>query len=346
MNTKTNKVTAYSILDLAVISKGKTVQQTYNDCVALAQLGDFEEYTRYWLAEHHNSVAIASSATVVLIGKIAEGTKRIRVGAGGIMLPNHSSLIIAEQFGTLGTLYPSRIDLGLGRAPGTDQATAREIRGDFYQAAMSFPNEIDKIHRYFSRDNSIAPVRANVAEGVDVPLYILGSSTDSAYLAAQKGLPYAFASHFSTRQLMTAIQIYRDKFQPSKTLEKPYVVAGVNVLVADTDEEAEYLSTSYYTRVIGILTGNREQLEPPFEMTDQFRTTIQQPVVQQMAKYAFIGTKKTVKKGIKNFIANTQVDELMVLTNVFSVEVRMNSYKRFAEIMRELNEEQIELLKK
>jgi len=333
------KKTAYSILDLAVISKGKTIQQTYSDSVALAKLGDAEGYTRYWLAEHHNSVAIGSSATVVLIGKMAEATKRIRIGSGGIMLPNHSPLIIAEQFGTLGILYPNRIDLGLGRAPGTDQATARAIRGDFYQKAMSFPTEIEKIQRYFSKENATAPVRANVAEGVDVPLFILGSSTDSAHLAAQKGLPYAFASHFSTGQLMSALQIYRDEFQASDALAKPYTIAGVNVIIADTDEEAEYLSTSYYERVIGILTGNRDQLSAPFEMTDQFRATIQQPAVQQMAKHAFIGSKASVKQQVKAFLESTQVDELIVLTNVFDAEVRMNSYQQFADIMRELNEE-------
>ncbi len=339
MNSRTNKATAYSILDLAVISKGKTLQQTFSNSVELAQLGDTEGYTRYWLAEHHNSVAIASSATVVLIGKMAEATERIRVGSGGIMLPNHSPLIIAEQFGTLGTLYPNRIDLGLGRAPGTDQATAREIRGDFYQGTQYFPTEIDKIQRYFSTDNATAAVRANVAEGVDVPLYILGSSTDSAHLAAEKGLPYAFASHFSTAQLMSALQIYRDEFQPSDALAKPYVIAGVCVIIADTDEEAEFISTTHYERVIGILTGDRQQLSAPFEMTDKFRETIQHPSVQQMAKYAFVGTKETVKEGIKNFIANTQVDELIVLTNVYAAEVRMNSYQQFAEIMRELNAE-------
>ena len=334
-----NKGTAYSILDLAIISKGKSLQETFNASLDLAQIGDAEGYNRYWLAEHHNSVAIGSSATVVLIGKLAEGTERIRVGSGGIMLPNHSPLIIAEQFGTLGTLYPNRIDLGLGRAPGTDQATAKAIRADFYQAAMSFPTEIEKIQRYFSVDNATAPVRANVAEGVDVPLFILGSSTDSAYLAAQKGLPYAFASHFSTSQLMTALQIYRDQFESSKALAQPYIIAGVSVIIADTDSEAEHISTSHYTRVIGILTGNRGQMEEPFPMTDQFRATIQQPAVQQMAKYAFVGSKATVKKGIKAFMEDTQVDELMVLTNVYAAEARINSYKRFAEIMRELNTE-------
>ena len=334
-----NKKTAYSILDLAVISKGNSLTETFNNSVELAQLGDEEGYTRYWLAEHHNSIAIASSATVVLIGKMAEATKRIRVGSGGIMLPNHSPLIIAEQFGTLGTLYPNRIDLGLGRAPGTDQATAKEIRGNFYQAAMSFPTEIEKIQRYFSTDNATAQVRANVAEGVEVPLYILGSSTDSAHLAAQKGLPYAFASHFSATQLMAALQIYRDEFQPSDALAKPYVVAGINVIIAETDEEAEHLSTSYYERVIGILTGNRDQLSAPFEMTDKFRETLQHPSVQQMAKHAFVGSKATVKQQVKAFLDETQTDEIIVLTNVFDTAVKLNSYKQFAEIIRELNEE-------
>lgn len=333
------KGTAYSILDLAIISKGNSLQQTFNQSVALAKVGDTEGYSRYWLAEHHNSDAIGSSATVVLIGKIAEATERIRVGSGGIMLPNHSPLIIAEQFGTLGTLYPNRIDLGLGRAPGTDQATANEIRSDFYQASMSFPTEIEKIQRYFSTNNATEKVRANVAEGVDVPLYILGSSTDSAHLAAKKGLAYAFASHFSTGQLINALQIYWDEFQPSSALEKPYTLAGVNVIVADTDKEAEHISTTLYTRVIGIFTGNRGKLVAPFKMTDEFRETIQQPALQQMAKYAFIGSKATVKKGIKAFIATTQVDELIAVTNVYSSPDRIKSYQLFAEIMRELNEE-------
>ena len=333
------KKTAYSILDLAILSKGNSLQQTFKNSLALAKVGDSEGYTRYWLAEHHNSDAIGSSATVVLIGNITEGTERLRVGSGGIMLPNHSPLIISEQFGTLGTLYPNRIDLGLGRAPGTDQATARAIRPGFYQAAMSFPDEIEKIQRYFSTDNTTESVRANVAEGVNVPLYILGSSTDSAHLAAKKGLPYAFASHFSTAQLMNALQIYRDEFQPSSALDKPYTLAGVNVIVADTDEEAEYISTSLYTRVIGILTGNRGKMEAPFEMTDEFRAVIQQPGLQQMAKYAFIGSKETVKKQIKAFMETTQVDEIIAVTNVYSSQDRIKSYKLFADIMRELNEE-------
>ena len=334
-----NRKTAYSILDLAILSKGNTLRQTFDNSLALAQLADKEGYTRYWLAEHHNSDAIGSSATSILIGKIAEGTERIRVGSGGIMLPNHSPLIIAEQFGTLGTLYPNRIDLGLGRAPGTDQATASEIRADFYEAAMSFPAEVQKVQHYFSTDNETEKVRAHVAEGVPVPLYILGSSTDSAHLAAQKGLPYAFASHFSTAQLMNALEIYGREFQPSNALNEPYTLAGVNIVVADTDEEAEFISTSLYTRIIGILTGNRGKMVEPFEMTNQFRTVIQQPAVQQMAKYAFIGSKETVKSKVKAFIENTQVNEVIAVTNVYFSKDREKSYRLFAEIMRELNDE-------
>ncbi|MGB0807052.1 MAG: LLM class flavin-dependent oxidoreductase [Salibacteraceae bacterium] len=329
--------TAFSILDLAVISKGSTISQTFTDSVFLAQLAEKEGYTRYWLAEHHNSNAIGSSATSILIGKIADSTTSIRVGSGGIMLPNHSPLIVAEQFGTLGTLYPNRIDLGLGRAPGTDQITASAIRSDFYQAAMSFPNEVQKLQDYFSPLNHTAQVRAHVAEGVDVPLYILGSSTDSAHLAAKKGLPYAFASHFASAQLLQALQIYHNEFQPSGVIEKPYTIAGISVIIADTDEEAERLSTSYYGRVIGILTGDRGQMEAPEEMTPRLRQIIQQPAVQQMTKFAFIGSKETVKQQVQDFIATTQVDELMVATHVFYAEDRRKSYRLFAEIMGEIN---------
>jgi luciferase family oxidoreductase group 1 len=331
------KEIAYSVLDLAVVSEGNSFRQTFDDSLAIAKLAESTGYKRYWLAEHHNSDAIGSSATSILIGKIAEGTKSIRVGSGGIMLPNHSPLIVAEQFGTLGTLYPNRIDLGLGRAPGTDQATASAIRSDFYEAAMAFPDEVQKIQTYFSIDNAHKQVRANVAEGVDVPLYILGSSTTSAYLAAEKGLPYAFASHFASAQLMEALAIYKSQFRPSEVLDQPYTIAGLSIIIADTDEEAEFLSTSYYSRVIGILTGNRSPLEPPFEVTNEFRNIIQQPAVQQMTKYAFIGSKETVKKKVKAFIENTGVDELMVVTNVFDFEDRMKSVTLFAEIMEELN---------
>src|SRR3954451_270942 len=220
---------AYSILELAIVSQGQTIKQTLHNSLALAKEAEVLNYKRIWFAEHHNSDSVASSATSILIGYVAENTDNIRVGSGGIMLPNHSPLIIAEQFGTLAHLYPNRIDLGLGRAPGTDQPTAQAIRSDFMKAAQSFPEEVSKIQKYFSLDNKTAGVRATVAEGTDVPLYILGSSTDSAHLAAKKGLPYAFASHFASTYLQNALKIYNQEFQPSEFLSKPYTLAGVNV---------------------------------------------------------------------------------------------------------------------
>jgi len=331
------KHTAYSILDLAIVSKGASLSQTFDHSLALAQAAEKVGYTRYWLAEHHNSDAIGSSATSILIGKLAEGTKRIKVGSGGIMLPNHSPLIIAEQFGTLGILYPNRIDLGLGRAPGTDQATANAIRSDFYQAAQSFPAEVQKIQDYFSADNATEKVRANVAEGINVPLYILGSSTDSAHLAAKKGLPYAFASHFATTHLMNALDIYRREFQPSDVLEKPYTMAGVNIIVADTNEEAERISTSMYQMIISLLTGKRDRMQAPIEMTPELRELSQHPSVQQMLKYSFIGSKETVKHQVNRFMEATQVDELIAVTNIYDGQDRIKSYQLFAEIMQELN---------
>ncbi|WP_417198630.1 LLM class flavin-dependent oxidoreductase [Bizionia sp.] len=332
------KQTAYSILDLALVSKNHTLKQTYNNALELAQNAEIFGYTRYWLAEHHNAPNIGSSATAVLIGYVAQGTKTLRIGSGGIMLPNHSPLIIAEQFGTLGSLYPNRIDLGLGRAPGTDRETAQAIRSDFMQAAHAFPVELEKLEQYFSSENSKSKVRATVAEGVDVPLYILGSSTDSAHLAAKKGLPYAFASHFATTHLWDAIEIYRKEFQPSKTLQKPYVMTGVNIIVADTDEEAQRLSTSLIRMILGIFTGKRDFVPPPTDMTAEYEEILQHPQIHQMLKYSFIGSKATVKAEVKEFMEKTQADELIAVTNIYDGKDRIRSYELFAEIMKELNE--------
>lgn len=330
---------AYSILDLAIVTKGNTTQQTIKNTVRVAQKAEEFGYTRFWLAEHHNMPAIASSATAILIGHVAQATTTLKVGSGGIMLPNHSPLIVAEQFGTLGTIYPNRIDLGLGRAPGTDQETARAIRSDFMDAAHSFPDEIEKIQTYFSANNQNAKVRATIAEGVDVPIYILGSSTESAHLAARKGLPYAFASHFSTAQLFPALKIYRDEFMPSVVLSKPYVMTGINVFVADTDEEAEQMATSFIKMIVGLLTGaKREYLDEACEMTPDLRETLQHPTVQQMARYTFIGSKSTVKNQLIDFIAKTEVDELIVTTNCHNQEARIKSYQLVAEIIQEINQ--------
>ena len=329
--------TKYSILDLALVSQGHTLKQTYNDALSLAQHAETFGYTRYWLAEHHNAHNIGSSATSVLIGYVAQGTNTIKVGSGGVMLPNHSPLIIAEQFGTLGSLYPNRIDLGLGRAPGTDRETAQAIRSDFMDAAHAFPNELEKIQIYFSKENATSKVRATVAEGVEVPIYILGSSTDSAHLAAKNGLPYAFASHFATTHLWNAIDIYRKEFKPSKNLEKPYVMAGVNIIIADTDAEAQRLFTSLIRMIVGIFTGKRDFVQPPTEMTPDLEEIIQNPQVHQMLKYSFVGSKATVKAQVKTFMEQTQADEIIAVTNIYDVKDRIRSYELFSEIMKELN---------
>src|SRR5690606_4942347 len=264
-----DKKTEYSILELALVPEGSTIKETLNNSLALAQAAETYGYKRYWFAEHHNAEYIGSSATSILIGYVADNTTSIRVGSGGVMLPNHSPLIIAEQFGTLAHLYPHRIDLGLGRAPGTDPETARAIRSDFMNAAHSFPKEIEKIQTYFSPENRHSKVRATIAEGTDVPIYILGSSTDSAHLAAGKGLPYAFASHFASTHLHNALSIYRQEFQPSAVLEKPYTLAGVNIIVADTDEKANELFTTLIKMFVGVLTGAKNALQPPAALDEE-----------------------------------------------------------------------------
>ncbi|MCA0233241.1 MAG: LLM class flavin-dependent oxidoreductase [Bacteroidetes bacterium] len=331
-----NKI-KYSILEIASVSEGVSFKETLKNSLELAKVAENNHYTRFWFAEHHNTDTVASNATSVLIGYVADNTQHIRVGSGGIMLPNHSPLIVAEQFGTLAQLYPNRIDLGLGRATGTDSATAQAIRSDFMQAARSFPEEISKIQHYFDVQNQSGKVRAAIAEGVDVPLYILGSSTNSAHLAAAKGLPYAFGSHFASTHLHSALGIYKQEFQPSEVLNQPYTIAGVNVIIADTDAEAQILFTSLIKMFYGIFTGASKPLQPPVEMDDELRQMFQHPTVYQTLKYSFVGSKATVKAGIQRFLEDTQVDELMVSSNVFGFENRIKSVELLAEIIKEIN---------
>ncbi|MCH7403033.1 LLM class flavin-dependent oxidoreductase [Belliella kenyensis] len=333
----TKNTISYAILELALVPQGDSIKKTLNNSLILAKQAEHLGYSRFWFAEHHNSENIGSSATSLLIGYVAENTSKIKVGSGGIMLPNHSPLIIAEQFGTLAHLYPSRIDLGIGRAPGTDTETAQAIRSDFMKAAYAFPEELEKIQRYFSADNKTSKVRATIAEGTDVPIFILGSSTDSAHLAAKKGLPYAFASHFATSHLLNALNIYRNEFQPSTLLSNPYTMAGVNIIIADTDEEAERQFTTLIRMFLGVLSGNRQGLQPPGEMTDELRSLLSHPSVAQMLKYAFVGSKETVKKQVKNFLKETKVDELIAVMNTYHLEDRLKSAEYFAEIMGEIN---------
>lgn len=331
MNTNRLSQTHISILDLAIVRDGGTASQTFKNSLNLAQEAEKWGYNRYWLAEHHNMPGIASSATVILIGHIAAGTNTIRVGSGGIMLPNHAPLVVAEQFGTLATLFPDRIDLGLGRAPGTDQFTAAALKRDDH-AAMEFPSNIEELQLYFSQGNKNGRVRAIPGEGLDIPIYILGSSTDSAYLAAAKGLPYAFASHFAPAQLKMAIAIYRNNFKPSAQLSAPRVIACVNVIAADTDDEAARLATSFKKLFLGIITGNRQQLQPPFESDADFMGPVEEGALQQMIAYTFIGGPQKVQKELNLFLEETQVDELMIATAVYDHEARLNSYRIISEI--------------
>lgn len=327
----------YSILEIAAISEGVSFKETLNNSLQLAKVAEDNHYTRFWFAEHHNTDTVASNATSVLVGYVADNTETIRVGSGGIMLPNHSPLIVAEQFGTLAQLHPNRIDLGLGRATGTDTPTALAIRSDFMQSARSFPEEISKIQHYFDAQNNTGKVRVAIAEGMDVPICILGSSTDSAHLAAAKGLPYAFGSHFAPTHLHNALQIYKQEFQPSEFLTQPYTIAGVNVIIAETDAEAQTLFTSLIKMFYGIFTGASKPLQTPVAMDFEMRQMFQHPTVQQTLKYSFVGSKATVKAGIQRFLEDTQVDELMVSTNVFGFENRVKSVELFAEVMKEIN---------
>lgn len=336
---KPTKKTRYSILELAAISEGKAVHDTLSDSLDLARKAERLGYERFWLAEHHNAHNIASSATSVLIGYIAGGTSRIRVGSGGIMLPNHSPLIIAEQFATLERLYPGRIDLGLGRAPGTDQETAHAIRPDRMQSVYRFPEEVGQILTYLSEDNQDARVRVPIAEGLDIPVYILGSSTDSARVAAKLGLPYAFASHFATNYLFEALSIYRNDFRPSAYLKAPYTIAGINVFAADTDLKAEQLSTTLIRMFLGIFTGQRQYLQPPVDMTPELREIAANPAVHQMLKYTFAGSKDTVKQQTEEFLEQTHVDELMVVSSLYDHDDRLRSYEIFSEVMQEISAE-------
>lgn len=326
------KKITYSVLDLSMITRDGNAATAIKRTVDLAQKAEELGYERVWLAEHHNMEFIASSATSVLIGHVAGQTKRIRVGSGGIMLPNHAPLAIAEQFGTLETLYPGRIDLGLGRAPGTDQQTAMALRRGDLNTAYQFPTDVTALQKYFSKENKTASVRAFPGEGLNIPLWILGSSTDSAYLAAEMGLPYAFASHFAPKQFKIALQIYRNNFQPSQYLDKPYVLACVNGIAADTNEEAELLSMSLYQLFSGILTNARKPLSPPIpNLLDSWPQELLD-AVHGMTACTFIGDKDTLIEQFSRFIREYEVDELMITGNIFDNTKRLRSYEILSEV--------------
>lgn len=322
-----------SALDLSVIIQGGDADTAIARTVEVARYVEQLGYARIWLAEHHNMEYIASSATSVLIGHVADKTSSIRVGSGGIMLPNHAPLAIAEQFGTLETLYPGRIDLGLGRAPGTDQLTAAALRRNNMGTAYHFPSDIRELQLYFSNDNTDGRVRAFPGEGLDIPIWVLGSSTDSAYLAAEMGLPYAFAAHFAPAQFRAAIALYRQHFKPSAQLQKPYVLACVNVVAADTDAEAHMLATSLYRMFLGIVTNTRIPLQPPVPSMDPYWSPEVENAVKQMTACTFIGNRDTLAPQLSRFIAETDIDELMTTTNIYDQGARLKSYRILKEVV-------------
>ncbi|HPH17387.1 MAG TPA: LLM class flavin-dependent oxidoreductase [Haliscomenobacter sp.] len=324
-----------SVLELAVVSEGNNAATAIRNTVEVARHAESLGYKRIWLAEHHNMEHIASSATAVLIGHIAGLTAgKIRVGSGGIMLPNHSTLAVAEQFGTLASIYPDKIDLGLGRAPGTDQLTALALRRNNSQLDYDFQGEILQLQQYLSTNNKGSKVRAFPGEGVEVPLWILGSSTDSAYLAAALGLPYAFAAHFAPRLFKTAIEIYRKNFRPSAQLDKPYVMACVNVLAADTDEEAEFLSTSLYRMFLGIITNERKPLQAPAPLPDVFNNPEVQHALQSMMYYTFTGSKQTLQRELSAFVDGTSINELMITSHIYDMEAKLKSFSIVSAVMK------------
>ena len=315
-----------SVLELATIVEGGNTGRAIARTVEVAQYAESLGYKRIWMAEHHNMESIASSAPAVLIGLVASKTNTIRVGSGGIMLPNHSPLVIAEQFGTLETIYPGRIDLGLGRARGTDQLTAVALRRNNMNATHDFPSDVKQLQAYFSKENSSSMVRAFPGEGLDIPLWILGSSTDSAYLAAQMGLPYAFAAHFAPQQFSRAIDIYNENFRPSKQLNHPYTMACVNVIAAETDEEAKFLSTSLITVFVGLITNSRKPIQPPGELPETYQVPEVRSLLNGMLACTFTGSRDTLRKKLSIFIAETGIDELMVSTNIFDRQAKLKSF--------------------
>jgi len=325
----------FSVLDLSPITEGSDAAQSFRNTLDLAQHAERWGFNRYWLAEHHGMPGIASAATAVLIGHVAGGTKSIRVGAGGIMLPNHSPLVIAEQFGTLESLYPGRIDLGLGRAPGSDQATARALRRNLTSDADEFPRDVVELMDLMS-DQPRQAIRAVPGRGTNVPVWILGSSLFGAQLAAMLGLPYAFASHFAPQQLMQAIEIYRETFKPSAQLAKPYVMLGFNVFAADTDEEAQVRATSMQQAFVNLRSGRPSRLPPPLPGYRENVGPAEKALLDSVLSCATIGSPDTVREGLRAFIERTQADELMITCNMFDHEARLRSYEIASQVRAQL----------
>lgn len=320
----------FSILDLAPVAEGATPADAFRNSLDLAQHGERWGYKRFWLAEHHNMSGIASAATSVVIAHIAGGTRTIRVGSGGIMLPNHAPLVIAEQFGTLESLFPGRIDLGLGRAPGTDMATARALRRDLEASGDRFPQDVLELQAWFAPAGPGQRIRAVPGAGLEVPIWLLGSSLFSAQLAAAKGLPYAFASHFAPRFMHQAIKLYRDNFQPSAVLDKPYVMLGVPLIAADSDEQAEYLATSVYQRILALIRGQSLVLRPPVPSMHGLWLPHEQQAVGDFLGLALIGGPEKVRARLDVLLEQTQADELIFTCDLYETADRHRAFEILA----------------
>ena len=323
----------FSVLDLAPVVHGAVPADALRNSLDLAQHVERWGYRRYWLAEHHNMIGIASAATAVVIGYVAGGTHTIRVGSGGIMLPNHAPIVIAEQFGTLESLYPGRIDLGLGRAPGTDQRTLRALRRK-PDNAESFPDDVMELQALLGPLRTGQSVQAVPGTGLNVPIWILGSSLFGAQLAATLGLPYAFASHFAPDALMQALQVYRERFKPSAQLQQPYAMVGVNVIAADTDDEARRLFTSVQQQFTNMFRRARGLLQPPIDDIESYWSPAEKAQASSMLSYAFVGSAQTVRAGLERCIERTNADELMVAAAIYDHSARLRSYEILGEVAR------------
>jgi luciferase family oxidoreductase group 1 len=325
-------MTKISILDLVRVTQGTDARGAMDNARDLAAHAEGWGYTRFWVAEHHNMPGVASAATSVVIGHIAAGTRTIRVGAGGIMLPNHAPIIIAEQFGTLEQLYPGRIDLGLGRAPGTDQLTARALRRSL-QVEEDFPQDVLELQAFLAPVRPGQAVQAVPAAGTEVPLWILGSSTYGAQLAAELGLPFAFASHFAPEMLIPALNIYRARFKPSAQLDRPYAMVGLNIITADTDAAARRLATSQQMSFVNLLRGTRGLSQPPIDDIDTYWTPAEKAQALQRLSRSIIGGPETVRAGLEAMIAETRADELIVVSDIYDHADRLRSFELIAQAM-------------
>lgn len=334
----------YSVLDLAPIVQGSDAATALNNTIPLAQAAERLGYTRYWLAEHHNMQGIASSATAVVIGHVAAATQSIRVGSGGVMLPNHAPLVIAEQFGTLASLYPNRVDLGLGRAPGTDQQTSFALRRTLNSGVDSFPQDVRELQYYLGPPQENQKVHAIPGANTQVPIWILGSSLYGAQVAAMYGLPFGFASHFAPAMMQEAIEIYRAKFRPSGQLQRPYVMLGYNVCAAETLEEAEFLRTSGLQSFLRMRTGRPSQLPPPVRDFDKTLDPTSRNMLKTARAASVVGDAARVREGMQRFVDETQADELIVVCQIYEFAKRLRSYEIVAEVARGITKKRLEEL--